>query len=229
MALDDYQRALAAAAREQDLSAAELALLENLSPPDIAPAGRVGSSRCMRRARRAARLTLAALPEGERAAVVRDWLAQGGGASSLFEAEVEAFLAFIADRIDTLSHAGSLCQFERALHRARSARGADDGLRPVGSLTMIRRAAEADLVAFHAPMDALLEALAGKRSWPAVGAVTHRLLIAPGIAGLVRDANRAEIALWEAAELPVAAHRHWPTARSMIACGALEIVPVELV
>ena len=80
---------------------------------------------------------------------------------------------------------------------------------------MIRRAREADLVAFHAPMEELLEALAGKRIWPPVEGVSHRLLIAPGIAGLVRDANAAEINRRGSRRKSRSPNRHWPTARSM--------------
>jgi hypothetical protein len=225
--LNEYQHALAAAVREQELSSTQRALVKNLSPTGIALTARIRSSWCMGRARRAARLTLAALTEPEREAIVRDWVAQGGGTSSFFEAEIETFLDFIAKRVEAPSHAASLCRFERALHRARSNRNAGDAVQPLGSMTLIQRAAEAELVTFHAPMEELLEALAGKRGWPPVEGASHQLLIAPGIAGLVRDANAAEINLWEAAARPVPANRYWPTARSMVACGALAIVPAE--
>ena len=52
-------------------------------------------------------------------------------------------------------------------------------------------------------------------------------LSAIGLVLVVMGIQAAEINLWEAAEHPVPANRHWPTARSMVACGALEIVPTE--
>lgn len=218
--LIDYQRALAAAVRGD---APQTTLPPGLSAPGIAMTGRVRASWCIGRARRAAPLTLSALNEPDREAILRNWVTSGGGISSFFEAETEVFLAFIAGRLETPSHAASLCAFERAIIRARAA--ASEGLRPETAQRsdIVRRSSHADLVLLHAPIDRLLDAMAGKGPWPGIAEASHSLLIAPGIAGLVRDASSVEIALWQAAGSPLNAADHWPAARALVACGALVV------
>ncbi|MFD2501655.1 hypothetical protein ACFSTI_26085 [Rhizorhabdus histidinilytica] len=198
-------------------------------PPGLSVSGlaltrRVRHSWCMGRVRRAAPLTLAILTEDDREEIVAEWVARGGGTSSFFETEAEAFLTFVSRRLDRPSHASSLCRFERAVIRARGASTMRRLIRPASIDSMVQRSPHADLVELHAPVEQLLEALAKTRRWPAICEGSHRLLVAPGIAGLVRDASPVEIALWHAAERPVPAKDYWPAARSLVACGALETV-----
>ncbi len=222
--LTAYQRALAGAIQRQEISAADTAMLDAMSAPGLSMTSRVRASWCKGRSRRAARLTLSALAEIERERLVNDWIARGGGTSSFFEAEAEAFLTFIASRLETPSHAASLCRFERALIRSRAVDIGDEGEPVLDGASMICRSPDADLVEFHAPIDALLDAMAGKRPWPIIGRASHSLLIAPGIAGKVRDASAAEIALWAATATPVTAGPKWPIARSLVAAGVLMLI-----
>ena len=222
--LSDYQRDLAAAVRQRQAAA-----LWDPSAPGLALTGRIRESWCNGRARRAAPLTLSALSESDRDRIVRDWVAGGGGVSSFFEAEADAVLTFIAERLDAASHAASLCRFEHALIRAGAIDPDDAPGEPMSGMTMVIRSPWAELVELQAPIDGLLDAIDGRRPWPPIGDVAQRLLIAPGIAGKVRDASAVEIALWQAAGTPIAAARYWPVARSMVGCGALLIVPKALI
>lgn len=221
--LSDYQQALADAVRHQPLSPKGKALLAPLSARGLAVTERVRTSWTIGRARRGARLTLAALPDGER--LLRAWAAQEDTTPSYFDAAAEAFLGFVAERLTGPSHAASLCRFERALIRARSAAMPDDRPPAFDRNTLVERTPSADLVSFHAPIEQLLGAIDGKAPWPSVGVSGWSLLIAPGIAGQVRDASAVEVILWEAAAEPVAAGNYWPAARMMVEIGALRIVP----
>lgn len=218
--LADYQRALATAACQGTLSGAEAAMLQGSSATGIAMTARVRSSWCAGRARRAAPLTLSALAKADRERIVLEWVAAGGGVSSFFEAEADAFLAFIVERLKAPSHAASLCRFERAVIRARAA-GWDGRPMPPCATAMVSRSPDADLIELHAPLDVLLDALAGTRAWPDLDETSHSLLVAPGITGLVREASAAEIALWQAAETEVQSKEHPAVARVLVACGAL--------
>jgi hypothetical protein len=223
--LNEYQATLADVVRARPIPPAKKAMLGPLSEQGLAMTGRVRTSWCIGRARRAARLTLSALPESECDRILEEWIARDGGTSSFFEADAEAFLVHIAGRLEEPSHAASLCRMEMALIRARAARHRIEPMPPLNCMSLVQRSPHAELVRFHAPIGSLLAAIEGKRSWPHVGAVSHSLLIAPGIAGQARDATVVEIALWDAAENPVPAAVHWPTARSLVACGVLQIVP----
>jgi hypothetical protein len=122
---------------------------------------------------------------------LQDWVAGGGGTSSFFENNAEGLLDFIAERLDEPSHAASLCRFERALIRARNPHPDRDRLPPLGAMSLVQRSDDADLIHFHAPVEALLAATEGKRLWPHVGQICHSLLIAPGIAGQILRASRS--------------------------------------
>lgn len=219
--LSAYQRALADAVRHDGEDGS---VPSGLSVRGLALTRRVRHSWCLGRVRRAAPLTLAILTEDNREEIVGEWVARGGGTSSFFETEAEAFLTFISGLLDRPSHASSLCRFERAVIRARGASTIDRPIRPSSIDSLVRRSSHADLVELHAPVEQLLEALAKTRPWPAIFKGSHQLLVAPGIAGLVRDASPVEIALWHAAERPVPAKDYWPAARSLVACGVLETV-----
>jgi hypothetical protein len=223
--LIDYQRTLAAAIRQPDRSGDRPAMSWDVSQPGLALTARIRTSWCVGRSHRAAHLTLSALAEAERRSMVDAWVARGGGISSFFEAEAEAFLAFIADRVEAPSHAASLCRFERALIRASAGHPAEEASEPFSGMTMLCRSPHADLVELRAPIDDLLAAVEGERPWPPVGEVAHWLLVAPGVAGRARHATAGEIALWQAAEAPLPAARHWAAAQTMVACDALQIVP----
>lgn len=217
-----YQAALASAASGRQPDGEARALLAGLSEAGIAMTARVRRSWCMGRARRAAPLTLSALPVEQRTALLAGWVEAGGGTGSFFEQEADAFLAFIAARLEEPSHAMSLCRFERAAIRARSSPFRDQRPPPAPhDAAVLVQAPDADLVALRASPESLLGALGGGRPWPGLEGEPQHLLIAPGIEGLVRAASDREIAFWQAAEAGVLAGEDIRTARGMIACGAL--------
>jgi len=224
--LIDYQRALAQAVRGQH-PAGQHAAPDGLSMRGLALTRRIRESWCVGRSRRAARLTLSALPQPDRDRILQSWVAQGGGNSSFFEAEAEALLDFIGAQVDGFPHASSLCRFERAIIRARAAgRDSWKTITPDGG-ALLRRSPDADLVTMHAPVEALLEAVDGARPWPDIGGATHHLLVAPGVAGWVREACAGEVALWRKAETGVTSNKDWATAQSLLACGALRLATSE--
>ena len=227
LGLARFQGALASAVTNGRVDHDAQGLLRDLSEAGIAMTARVRRSWCEGRARRAAPLTLSALPEDQRTALLSAWVDAGGGTRSFFELEAQAFLAFIAERLDDPSHQMTLCRFERAVVRARLAPWNGFPLVPLDSETILQRSPDADLVMLGTSVHALLGALDGSRPWPEMGDAPQSLLVAPGIDGLVREASDREISLWQAVGTGVRATDDPPTAQNMLACGALRAVRVE--
>lgn len=215
-----YQAELASAVRDASHNLAG-SMLDGMSAPGIRMTAQVRRSWCIGRARRAAPLTLAALPEERRTSLLSAWVDAGGGANSLFDREAEGLLAFLAERLEAPSHPLTLCQFERAVIRARGASWDGQASPPPGRATMLHRAPDARLITLSAPVDALLAAIEGSQPWPDLDGEPRLLLIAPGIEGLARVPDARELALWDAAEPGVPAARDMQTARRLVACGAL--------
>ncbi|MGD0666155.1 MAG: hypothetical protein ABSB23_01235 [Bryobacteraceae bacterium] len=216
MALLDYQTALGRLVRAPDgtdplrslrLDEAERSSIEGLQ----ANAGyrfTVGVQRswCVGRAERAGYLTLSILPEDLRRRLLDDWTEAGGGTSSFFAAEAEAFLDFIAGRLPHPSHELTACRFEQATLRANQQA---IGFTPPGPDRLqaprcaLRRGRHAGLVAFHGEPHAIIEALTQHQALPPVSAAATAILFAPGLEGLWRVASSREAALWEKLTMPV--------------------------
>jgi hypothetical protein len=158
----------------------------------------VQRSWCAGRAAKGARLTLSILDVDTRRRLLDTWVAAGGGTASLFSAEADAFLEFIASHLPNPSHALTVCRLEQAILRA------GEGARQSGAVsltlspgTLVRTGRYAALVRFHADPDQLLAALRGGIALPPVSPTSMCVLFAPGLEGISRVATVDDVALWE--------------------------------
>jgi len=159
---------------------------------------------CESRAATGAQLTLSILPLAQRRELIREWVDGGGGTDSFFAFEAAAFLQFIAQRIPDPSHALSLCRLEQAVLRAEAV--AAQFVPPDVALLdqpdcMVRASPHAAFVAIFAELDQLLLAIEGQGPVPPLSE-PHMLLVAPGLPGLARPADTAEVALWRSLAEP---------------------------
>jgi hypothetical protein len=160
-----------------------------------------------------------------------EWVDAGGGTSSFFAAEADAFLDFLAQRLPADSHTNTICRLEQATLRA--SEGArqfviPDARRLDGERSVIRTGPFASLVRFLAEPRLLIRALNGDGP-PPVGSATIFMLFAPGLKGWCRMASAPETALWQCAsatlrvsDLLAQGHRRETVAELTLA-GALEI------
>jgi hypothetical protein len=210
MALLDFETALGRLVRAPDSSAPPGSLHLNdgeVSSLEILKASSglrftigVQRSWCVGRASRAAFLTLSILPRDLRRQVLDQWTEAGGGTSSFFAAEAEAFLEFIASRLPNPSHELTTCRFEQATLRAgEQAPGftppdPDLLLAPTRAL---RRGRYAGMAVFHGEPCAIIEAVMKHHALPPVSADATTLLFGPGLDRLWRVASPGEVALWQ--------------------------------
>jgi hypothetical protein len=209
MSLLDFQSALGRLVRMPsggdpldglDFTVDERARLERLTQgPGFRFTVDVQRSWCMGRAAKAARLTLSLVPPAERQRLLDDWVNRGGGTSSFFAAEADAFLDFISARLPNPSHAQTLCRVEQATLRANE--GARQFKPPHLSWLnaasgALRRGRHAMLVRFYAEPRLVLGALWGQPAPPLSDAAIP-ILFAPGLNGLSRAATDIEVVLWE--------------------------------
>lgn len=158
----------------------------------------VQRSWCKGRARDAAYLTLAMLPESTQQHLLERWVEHGGGTASFFANEADAFLEFISGNLKPCTHELSICRMEQAVHRA--ARGNAEMTVPVASvhrsfdatLTLSRHST---LVEFHCDPERLFAALRNGTSLPESNMDSITLLFAPWLPGYFRYARDAEISL----------------------------------
>lgn len=217
--LTDFQRAWGFAVRTgmppgrslRGCTLAERAVLEGLADSDgFRVTLLVQRSWCEHRARSAAPLTLAALPEDQGRILIAKWLARGGGTSSFCASEADELFEFIARRLPDPSRALTLCRMEQAIHRASlaSAKFAPHEALAATCDPLLVRARGAAIVALGEPLS---------------------VLFAPGLADLHREARNDEIELWRACESPIrlsaavsAGHSREGVMR-LIGVGALEV------
>ncbi len=243
MSLADFQTAMGRMVRTSggadplcglSLDAGERAYLETMK----ASAGfrfTVGVQRswCVGRAKRAGQLTLSILSERLRQRVLEEWTESGGGTSSFFRAEAEAFLDFIASRLPDPSHERSACRFEQATLRANSE--LENFTPPVPRFfdlpeMELQRGRFATVVVFHGTPEVILEALLLHRPVPPLAPSGTPMLFAPGLEGLCRIASPREADLWERLERPVSREvaTGWGYSReellSLLQVGAVEMV-----
>jgi hypothetical protein len=135
-----------------------------------------------------------------------EWTESGGGTSSFFAAESEAFLEFIASHLPDPSHELTACRFEEATLRAgRQAAGftpPNPDLLPFPR-GFLRRGSSAGIVVFHGEPHAIIEALTKRQTLPPVSANTTAMLFGPGLEGLCRLASQREVELWRNLAAPV--------------------------
>jgi hypothetical protein len=184
---------------------------------------------CESRSAGGARLTLSILPLAMRRDLVREWVDRGGGTSSFFTAEAEAFLDFIAPQLPQPSHAFSLCRFEHAVLRAEAA--AAHFVAPEQTLLdnvecAVRITPHAAFVEFFAGLEELLRVTEGQGPVPPLQR-RHVVLVGPGVPGLARSADALETALWQAVAEPqsvsallLQGHTH-KTIETLWAAGAI--------
>lgn len=238
MSLIEWQRALVGAlhGRVPGEVTQELAVTERASEATlIASEGfrftaAIQRSWCVGRAGKAARLTLSVLPAEQARQLLEQWVNLGGGTSSFFAAEADAFLEFIARTLPDPSHARTICRVEQATLRASAGvvEMVQPDLRrlaePAGELRMGRYAA---LVPFYAEPRLLLGALEGA-ALPPLSPKASWVLFAPGIENLFRGASDDERDLLQRLRAPAALEsllgdgHNLAQIEALLSAGALE-------
>jgi len=215
MPLLEFQTALGRMVRSTDgtdplrslrLDPRERACLQALQPTAAFQFTRaVQRSWCEQRAASAASLTLSILPDDVRRGVLEEWVNSGGGTLSLFGAEADALLEFIAGRLPDPSTELNICRIEQATIRAST-----------------------HASGFRAPDPALFDLQRPLRRAQHASLVTA-LLIAPGLDLLHRVASPLEQLLWERLGVPATAvtllQEGYPgdLIETMLQIGALEL------
>jgi hypothetical protein len=189
MTLADWQHALARQVMGGDDPAAPLSA-------GLLATAKVRRSWCEARASKAARLTLSVLPGALRSALIARWVDEGGGAGAFHALEADAFLPFIAGHLTDPSHELTVCRLEAALARATAAKAAFAPPQAPDPSAVPRHGAGASLVLFTAEPQALLAAVLGQGPAPPLGDARFPMLAAPGVPGLLRPADPAEVAAW---------------------------------
>jgi hypothetical protein len=197
-----------AALQEIRLDLAELAELYDLVHTSGFRFTRRGQrSWCEGRTAKVAQLTLSILSNEQRRQLVDDWVEAGGGATFDPASEAEAFLEFVADRLDNPSHAISVCRMEQATYRASGAalRFTPPDLsfldHPNAMLCAGKGAA---LVRFFAEPQRLFAAIEAKAPLPPLSDKCFPVLFAPGLPTLFRAADNEEAAIWDKLAGPIA-------------------------
>lgn len=165
----------------------------------------VQHSWCIGRAKKTGGLTLSILPPDDRKQLLEAWTRAGGGTSSFFAAEADAFLEFVACRLSDPSHELSICRFEQATLRANDGQSTFSTSQspPDSARSSLRRGRHAALVFFHGKPDEIMGALSNERPLPPMSAeVKAAMLFAPGIEQLCRPASSGEIAIWQRLATP---------------------------
>jgi hypothetical protein len=241
MALRDFQTALGRLVRSPDgrdpfrslcLDERERSYIEMLSQS----AGfrftvDVQRSWCVGRAMNAGTLTLSILTEDVRRPLLEAWTKCGGGTSSFFAAEADAFFDFIAVRLHDPSHELTACRFEQATLRAnkKAAIFISPKLVQLGAPgCALRRGLYAGMVLFHGDPGTILDALLTGKPLPPISREISPILLSPGLDRLWRLATTIEVKLWDrlsepspfAALLQEGFHRD--AIESMLRIGALE-------
>jgi hypothetical protein len=191
----------------------------------------VQRSWCELRARNAARVVLGILPAAERRSLVEAWVVRGGGTASFHATEADRFLDFIAAHLPDPSHALTVCRVEQAIHRATQAAAAFAPEPPLDAQAdpAVARGGGAALVSVPARRGPLDRFLTGDgREAGAEPGPEMRVLFAPGLAGLCREASPGEARIWDACAAPIAvsaleADGHArPCVAGLLAAGVLE-------
>jgi hypothetical protein len=197
----------------------------------------VQRSWCVGRSKNAGYLTLSVLTEDVQKRMLDEWTDCGGGTSSFFAAETEAFLDFIAERLPDPSHELTACRLEQATIRASD--GAAAFAAPDPALLeqpgfVLRRGRYAGVVRFYGEPDRILNGLVNREGLPPVSAVAEVvMLFGPGLEQFCCSASVRQTDLWERVGSGVGlsavmreGHR-WDDVAMMLRGGVVELSVVE--
>lgn len=193
----------------------------------------VQRSWCESRAAMAALQTLSLLPPAMRQNLLAGWVDRGGGVTSFFASEAEAFLEFIAGHLPDPSHALSLCRIEQAVHRTNPWTLSFEPPHPAlldRAGTLLRAGAHAALVPIFAAPEDLLSAAQAAAPLPPQASPLYHLLFAPGLPRLYRMATSAETELWkrlarvETMPAPGTGREERAIVDALVANGAIDVV-----
>lgn len=166
----------------------------------------VQRSWCAARCTKAAWLALSILPPAQRDDLISSWVKLGGGTASFVASESDAFLEFIAERLNDPSHELTICRMEQATLRA--SEGARSFLTPPAPEIQkpgiaLRVSPYATLVQFHAEPQLLLESL-DLNPLPPLSEKSIYVLFAPGLELLSSLATDEEVRLMRRLAQPIA-------------------------
>lgn len=163
---------------------------------------------CEARTARSVALPLAILSVEERCQLVGEWVNQGGGTNSFFEAEGEAFLRFLEQRLPNPSHALTLCQLEQATRKATNVLGRFVPLdvSTICGSKLLTKSPHATLVHFFAEPECLLLTIKGERMTPPLLPTAIPVLVAPGLSGQIFPVDAPQEALLQSLETPATVH-----------------------
>ena len=220
--------------RKLNLSSGERAGLKRLSDSSgFRFTAAVQHSWCEGRATNAAALTLSILSPSAGRQMIGEWVRLGGGLSSFFASESDAFLDFIAAHLPDPSHELTVARLEQAVLRAGDAalvfRPPDAGV--LSDLDReLRRSEDAALVRFFAEPHRIFTALDRHHPLPPLSDRAYPVLFAPGLSGLFREASKDEAALWERLAVPMSLVElseepsAWRIVQTLLAVGAVRLV-----
>jgi hypothetical protein len=153
-------------------------------------------------------LALSTLQGDVRRRLLGAWMESGGGTASLFPAEADSLLDFIAEQLPDPSPELALCRVEqltlRASHRASAFEAPDPAL--LDPLHVVRQACHAGMVLFPGGSDLILSKLLRLEPLPAYSRNVTPLLVAPGLRPLCRIASPPEHKIWTRLTHPTAAN-----------------------
>jgi hypothetical protein len=170
--------------------------------------GAVHRSWGSRRPVNAGLLALSILQGDVRRRLLGDWMESGGGSASLFAADADSLLDFIAEQLPDPSPELALCRIEqltlRASHRASAFEPPDPAL--LEAQCVVRRNCHAGVVLFPGGSKLILSKLLPFESLAACSREVTPLMVAPGLQPLCRIASRAEYEIWTRLTRPTAVH-----------------------
>jgi hypothetical protein len=143
-------------------------------------------------------LALSTLQGDVRRRLLGAWMESGGGTASLFAAEADSLLDFIAEQLPDPSPELALCRVEQLSLRATHQASAFEAPEPAfpNPQRVIRQARHAGLVLFPAGCDLILSKLLQLEPLPICSRNPTPLLVAPGLQPLFRIASPTEHELW---------------------------------
>lgn len=151
---------------------------------------------CEGRTAKASRLTLMTLPFAQRKNLISDWVDQGGGTSSFYSKEGQAFLEFILPLLADPSHARSVCSFELAVMKlvnSSSEVSPPEEIRGIEPDAMLHSNQLSSLVKFYCDPTELLSAIESGGDLPPESLDSTQMLVAPGLPGFCKIATLGEI------------------------------------
>ena len=168
-------------------------------------------------------LALATLGDDVRRHLLRAWMESGNGTASLFAAEADSLLDFIAEQLPDSSPELALCRVEQLTLRASQHASAFEAPNPAELVPqrVVRRACDAGVVLFPGGSDRILSKLLQLELLPAAWRDATALLVAPGSHPLCRIASHHEQEIWSRLTHATAVHALVRNNGSIIAVGTM--------